>query len=64
MSDKGFIVSERPADAPLERDRQWIRACKEIIDRCVAPDMYQRAMRMLQAAANRAADPARSTVEG
>ncbi len=33
-----------------ENDEAWRKACKEIIDRCVAPDMYANAMAMLDRA--------------
>lgn len=36
--------------AVRKRDENWFRACKEIIDYCVAPDMYQAAMTMLDRA--------------
>jgi hypothetical protein len=34
-----------------EHDQTWFRACREIIDRCVAPDMYANALAMLERAA-------------
>jgi hypothetical protein len=33
-----------------EKDLQWNKACKEIIDRCVASNMYPQAMEMLHLA--------------
>jgi hypothetical protein len=53
--------------AMSDHHQEWARACREIISRCVAPDMYANAMDMLRAAEdaawNRRAAPTEPAVD-
>jgi hypothetical protein len=48
--------SHQPPAALAPTNEQWFRACKEIIDRCVAPDMYGNARALLDRALREASE--------